>query len=132
MVKETSARPKGLRPSVPLKITSAISPPRRALADCSPRTQRMASETFDLPQPFGPTIAVTPGWKFRLVLLANDLKPKTVKFFKYMILLKKHHLQCRVKRKHHIKCPDLFTATTNGCRTRPARHTTPAGMTKRN
>ena len=32
----TSAMPSGLRPSVPLKMTSAISPPRRALADCSP------------------------------------------------------------------------------------------------
>ena len=61
MVSETSAMPSGLRPSVPLKITSAISPPRNALADCSPRTQRMASETFDLPQPLGPTMAVTPG-----------------------------------------------------------------------
>ena len=31
--------PNGLRPSVPLKITSAISPPRsKALADCSPNT----------------------------------------------------------------------------------------------
>ena len=53
--------PIGLRPSVPLKITSAISPPRSALADCSPSTQRMASETLDLPQPLGPTMAVTPG-----------------------------------------------------------------------
>ncbi len=35
--------PIGLRQSVPLKITSAISPPRNALADCSPSTQRMAS-----------------------------------------------------------------------------------------
>src|SRR5579863_7156568 len=84
MVRETSAMPRGLRPSVPLKMTSAISPPRRALADCSPKTQRMASETLDLPQPFGPTMAVTPGWKFREVLSAKDLNPKTVKFFKYM------------------------------------------------
>ena len=61
MVRETSAMPSGLRPSVPLKITSAISPPRKALADCSPSTQRMASETFDLPHPLGPTMAVTPG-----------------------------------------------------------------------
>src|ERR1700729_3555293 len=84
MVSETSAMPSGLRPSVPLKMTSAISPPRNALADCSPSTQRMASDTFDLPQPLGPTMAVTPGWKLRLVLFANDLKPKTVKFFRYM------------------------------------------------
>jgi hypothetical protein len=34
---------------------------------------------------------VTPGWKLRLVLLAKDLKPKTVKFFRYMIFVKKHY-----------------------------------------
>ena len=61
MVSDTSAMLNGLRESVPLKMTSAISSPRKALADCSPRTQRMASETLDLPQPFGPTMAVTPG-----------------------------------------------------------------------
>ena len=54
MVSDTSAMLNGLRESVPLKMTSAISPPRRALADCSPSTQRMASDTLDLPQPFGP------------------------------------------------------------------------------
>ena len=31
------------------------------MADCSPSTQRMASDTLDLPQPLGPTMAVTPG-----------------------------------------------------------------------
>ena len=85
-VSDTSAMPIGLRPSVPVKITSAISPPRKALADCSPSTQRMASETLDLPQPLGPTMAVTPGWKFNAVLSAKDLKPKTVRFLRYMIL----------------------------------------------
>ncbi len=78
--------PSGLRPSVPLKITSAISPPRRALADCSPNTQRMASATFDFPQPLGPTIAVIPRWKFSDVLSAKDLNPKTVRFLRYMTL----------------------------------------------
>src|SRR5947208_17023697 len=76
--------PKGLRPSVPLKMTSAISPPRKAFADCSPSTQRIASETFDFPHPLGPTIAVTPGWKLSEVLSANDLNPRTVRFFRYM------------------------------------------------
>ena len=32
----------------------------QALGDCSPITQRMASTTFDLPHPFGPTTAVIP------------------------------------------------------------------------
>src|SRR5436190_21244076 len=84
MVRDTSAIPRGLRPSVPVKMTSAISPPRSALADCSPSTQRMASETLDLPQPFGPTMAVTPGWKLRDVLSAKDLKPRTVRFLRYI------------------------------------------------
>src|SRR5947208_122419 len=104
MVSETSAIPRGLRVSVPLKITSAISPPRRALADCSPSTQRIASDTFDLPQPFGPTMAVTPGWKFKEVLSAKDLKPKTVKFLRYMSFVKttKPALPCKVEN-HNIE-----------------------------
>lgn len=65
LVNDTSASPSCLRPSVPLKITSAISPPRSALADCSPSTQRIASAMLDFPHPFGPTIAVMPGWKSR-------------------------------------------------------------------
>ena len=83
-VSDTSANPSGRRVSVPLKITSAISPPRSALADCSPSTHRMASDTLDLPQPLGPTIAVTPGWKFRLVLSAKLLNPRTVRFLRYI------------------------------------------------
>src|SRR5213076_477378 len=76
-VRETSAKPTGLRVSLPLKITSAISSPRNDLADCSPSTQRTASSTLDFPQPFGPTIAVTPSWKLKRVLSANDLKPNS-------------------------------------------------------
>src|ERR671918_212747 len=74
-VTETSAKPTGLRMSLPLKITSAISSPRSDLADCSPSTQRTASSTLDFPQPFGPTMAVIPSWKLKVVLSANDLKP---------------------------------------------------------
>jgi hypothetical protein len=44
----------------------------------------MASEIFDFPQPFGPTMAETPGRKFKEVLSAKDLKPKRVRFFKYI------------------------------------------------
>src|SRR5215472_12165150 len=93
--------PSGLRPSVPLKITSAISPPRSALADCSPKTQRIASEMFDLPQPFGPTIAVTPGRKLSVVLSAKDLNPKAVKFLRYMLGGKKSQEQSGSKVKTH-------------------------------
>src|SRR6266513_833696 len=76
-VSETSANPTGLRVSAPLKITSAISSPRSDLADCSPSAQRTASSTLDFPQPFGPTIAVTPSWKSKTVLSTNDLKPNS-------------------------------------------------------
>ena len=84
---ETSAMLVGLRPrvpSVPLKMTSAISPPRNALADCSPKTHRIASEIFDLPHPLGPTTAVMPGSKFRVVLSANDLNPMAFRLLRYI------------------------------------------------
>ena len=47
----------GLRPSVPLKMTSIICWLRRDFADISPRAQRIESEMFDLPHPFEPGIA---------------------------------------------------------------------------
>lgn len=43
----------------------------------------MASITFDFPEPFGPTTAVIPRSKFRVVDDANDLKPRIVRLFKY-------------------------------------------------
>jgi len=49
------AVPTGLRPVEPLKMTSAMDSPRKVFADISPMTQRTASITLDLPQPFGPT-----------------------------------------------------------------------------
>src|SRR5262249_811411 len=113
MVRDTSAMPIGLRASVPLKITSAISSPRSALADCSPKTQRTASETLDLPQPLGPTMAVTPGRKLRAVLSAKALKPKTVKFFRYMTELTvktKPNCWSQVKRKPLYLVAELSTA----------------------
>ncbi len=59
--RDTSATFTGRRPVEPWKMTSSIFPPRSRRGDCSPSTQRTASEMFDLPQPFGPTMAVTPG-----------------------------------------------------------------------
>jgi len=58
-VSETSAMPRGRRRAEPLKMTSSIVVPRRARADCSPRTHMTASQMFDLPEPFGPTMAVS-------------------------------------------------------------------------
>src|SRR5262249_29182341 len=71
----TSAMPKLRREVEPLKMTSAISPPRRLLALCSPRIQRTASTMLLLPEPLGPTIAVMPSPKVKLVLSAKLLNP---------------------------------------------------------
>src|SRR5215510_15681412 len=79
-----SARPVAFRVCVPLKMTSFISSPRRPLADCSPKIHLKASTTFDFPQPFGPTMAVTLWGKVNSVLSANDLKPRTSSFFRYI------------------------------------------------
>src|SRR3954447_25373795 len=64
-------------------MTSSILPPRSVLAPCSPITQASASTTFDLPDPLGPTTQVTPGSKANVVGCANDLKPLSVRLFKY-------------------------------------------------
>ena len=83
IVNKTSARPSGARPEDPAKITSSIFPPRKLFAPCSPRTQAIASTTLDFPEPFGPTTAVIPCSKFRVVEDANDLKPRIVRLFRY-------------------------------------------------
>ena len=74
-VSDTSAIDSGGLVSLPLKMTSSIPRPRRCLALCSPITQRMASTTFDLPQPLGPTTPVTPSSKVNTARSMNDLKP---------------------------------------------------------
>ena len=73
----------GLRFSVPPKMTSSILPPRRARVDCSPITQRMASEILDLPDPLGPTMAVMSSPKVSTVLSGKDLKPWISNAFRY-------------------------------------------------
>ena len=81
-VSDTSAMPVGLRSRVPAKMTSCMLTPRSSRADCSPSTQEMASEMFDLPQPLGPTMAAMPSpWKRRSVRSQNDLKPRICSFF---------------------------------------------------
>src|SRR5208282_1248711 len=72
----TEAMPSAFRPCVPAKITSSILAPRRLFADCSPKTQLMASLILDLPQPFGPTIPAMPSpWKRSSVRSQKDLNP---------------------------------------------------------
>src|SRR6478752_7192615 len=87
MVSETWARPSGGRPEVPAKMTSSILPPRRVLAPCSPITQDNASTTLDLPEPLGPTTAVTPGSNSKVVAEANDLNPLTVRLLRCKVFL---------------------------------------------
>ena len=61
---------------VPPKMTSSILPlPRSCLELVSPSTQRMESEMFDLPEPFGPTTPVMPSPISIFVLSGKDLKP---------------------------------------------------------
>src|ERR1700751_6432103 len=83
MVSVTSARPSGGREVVPAKTTSSILPPRSDLTPCSPMTQDRASTTLDLPEPLGPTTQVMPGSRRSVVAEANDLKPRSVRDFRY-------------------------------------------------
>src|ERR1035441_10851541 len=72
----TAAMPSALRSWVPAKMTSSMRVPRRLFADCSPRTQLMASLMLDLPQPFGPTMAAMPAPLNRSSLRSQkDLNP---------------------------------------------------------
>ena len=71
----TSAMLRDGRPAVPAKITSSISPARSDRVLCSPIAQRSASTTLDLPQPFGPTMPVRPGWTSTLTGSAKLLNP---------------------------------------------------------
>ena len=46
---------------------------------CSkPAAQTMASATFDLPEPFGPTTTATPGSRLTSTASGNDLKPRSL------------------------------------------------------
>src|SRR5438309_6095975 len=58
--------------------------PRRRDGACSPRTHRIASTTLDLPHPFGPTTAVSPGAKLIEVGSKKDLKPTTSRLLRRM------------------------------------------------
>src|SRR4051812_16606981 len=75
MVSTTSAWLRaGLGPAPP-KMTSSIPSARMALAELAPMTQRRASSRLDLPQPFGPTMPVSPGSMRNSVASTKDLKP---------------------------------------------------------
>src|SRR5215472_9489805 len=83
MVRVTSARPSAGLTAVPAKTTSSILPPRSDLTPCWPITHENASTTLDLPEPFGPTTQVMPGSNRSVVTEAKDLKPRSVRVFRY-------------------------------------------------
>ena len=79
--------------SEPENMTSSDFFPRRVFMLCSPKAQRTASATFDLPEPFGPTIAVIPRFvepimpgKTSTFLLAKDLNPWISNFSRYIFI----------------------------------------------
>ena len=77
-VSVTSAKPSGGRLAVPLNMQSDMRSARNCLWLCSPSTQEIASTTFDLPHPFGPTMHVIPlPLNVIGVFSKNDLKPKS-------------------------------------------------------
>jgi hypothetical protein len=49
-----------------------------------PRTHEIASTTFDLPEPFGPTITLTSFEKSIIVFSEKDLNPLISNDFKYI------------------------------------------------
>src|SRR5215469_6592930 len=65
------------RAPLPAKMTSSMSEPRSEVGRVSPMTQRSASNRFDLPQPFGPTIAVSPCSIWNSVGSTKDLNPES-------------------------------------------------------
>src|SRR5512141_2771014 len=69
------AMPARGRCSEPEKIMSSVFLPRKRPYDCSPSTHRSESATFDLPEPFGPTIAVIPLANSNTVREAKVLYP---------------------------------------------------------
>ena len=70
----TSAAEVDFRESLPWKMMSCMCSPRRLFALCSPSTQVIASTTLLLPQPLGPTMAVTPGVEGELGAVGEALE----------------------------------------------------------
>src|SRR5690606_14895697 len=85
-VSDTSARPSAGRLSVPAKMTSSIFCERTERGAWAPSTQAIASTTFDLPDPFGPTTTVTPGSRDIVVGSAKDLKPLRVRLLRNTLI----------------------------------------------
>src|SRR5712692_2656902 len=95
IVSVTSARPSAARPAVPAKTTSSILPPRSDFTPCWPITHEKASTTLDLAEPFGPTTQVMPGSNRSVVAEAKDLKPRSVRVFRYTACSPHQPVPCR-------------------------------------
>ena len=74
----TSQKSAGPRFAPPAKRTSSGFSARSSFGLSDPAAQRIASETFDFPEPFGPTITPTPGSRRTSTGSGNDLKPRTL------------------------------------------------------
>ena len=74
----TEAFDTGFLEDDPLKTTSVIESLLKFLAELSPKTQRTASITLDLPHPLGPTIHDMLEGKLTEVGSTKDLKPESL------------------------------------------------------
>src|SRR3989344_6225587 len=80
----TPARLERASAGEPPQIKSSPRRERRDFIDCSPNTNRKASATFDLPEPFGPTIEEIRDVNSISVFLPKDLNPTSSMDFKYI------------------------------------------------
>src|SRR5207245_11260590 len=78
---------RGPWPDVPAKMRSSAWRQRTLRTFCPPSAQRTASGRLDLPEPLGPTTAVTPLSKSSTVRGAKVLKPCSSSRLKYMASL---------------------------------------------
>src|ERR1700719_1869644 len=122
--------------------------PRRRVGACSPSTHRIASTTFDLPHPLGPTTAVIPGAKLIVVESRKLLKPSNSRLLRRMLPPPRPHPPLhpkfilkhprRVKRIRNILWVVRRVSTASGgiggrvnhfieCGTLPGFHTSGAG-----
>ena len=68
----------------PLNISSVTLEALKALVDLGPKTNCIASPQLDLPEPFGPVIAVNPLSNGIVTSPLNDLKFETSSAFRYI------------------------------------------------
>src|SRR5436190_24149879 len=114
----TEARPTGWRSPAPLKITSCIDSPRSADAFDSPSTQRTASITFDLPQPFGPTMPTSRPGVASAVGSTNDLNPASLIWVR-----RKGEIQGSERQSlRYVAMPGAVITLASGCQPRKKRN----------